>query len=190
MSFYLPSKLPRLMVAPNGVRPMKKDHPKVPITIDEIVETAKLSYQAGAEAIHFHIRDENGLHVLDSKKCSEAIIKLNLKVPKMHLQVTTEAIKKYSPKEMREYAYNVSPPGISIAVRELLPTRTVTDEDLIYTANIYGPLVFDSGPGTPVEAVVSWMDYKTMAEEGGIKLVPNSNSNDKTLLAWAPIEAN
>ena len=47
-----------------------------------------------------------------------------------------------------------------------------------------------SGPGTPVEAVVSWMDYKTMAEEGGIKLVPNSNSNDKTLLAWAPIEAN
>ena len=65
MSFYLPSKLPRLMVAPNGVRPMKKDHPKVPITIDEIVETAKLSYDAGAEAIHFHIRDENGLHVLD-----------------------------------------------------------------------------------------------------------------------------
>ena len=69
-------------------------------------------------------------------------------------------------------------------------TQRVTDEDLIYTANIYGPLVFDSGPGTPVEAVVSWMDYKTMAEEGGIKLVPNSNSNDKTLLAWAPIEAN
>ena len=130
MSFYLPSKLPRLMVAPNGVRPMKKDHPKVPITIDEIVETAKLSYDAGAEAIHFHIRDENGLHVLDFKKCSEAILKLNLKVPKMHLQVTTEAIKKYSPAEMREYAYNVSPPGISIAVRELLPTRTVTDEDI------------------------------------------------------------
>ena len=67
-------------------------------------------------------------------------------------------------------------------------TQRVTDEDLIYTANIYGPLVFDSGPGTPVEAVVSWMDYKTMAEEGGIKLVPNSNSNDKTLLAWAPMK--
>ena len=83
MSFYLPSKLPRLMVAPNGVRPMKKDHPKVPITIDEIVETAKLSYDAGAEAIHFHIRDENGLHVLDFKKCSEAILKLNLKTTKL-----------------------------------------------------------------------------------------------------------
>ena len=37
-----------------------------------------------------------------------------------------------------------------------------------------------------------WMhnrDWVTMAEEGGIKLVPNSNSNDKTLLAWAPLAA-
>ena len=68
-------------------------------------------------------------------------------------------------------------------------TQRVTDEDLIYTANIYGPLVFDSGPGTPVEAVVSWIDYKAMAEEGGCKLVPNSKSNDKTLLAWAPLKS-
>ena len=55
MQFYQPKELPKIMVAPNGVRPMKKDHPKVPITIDEIVNTAKLSYDAGAEAIHFHI---------------------------------------------------------------------------------------------------------------------------------------
>ena len=31
------------MVAPNGARPMKKDHPKVPITISEIVEGLSLS---------------------------------------------------------------------------------------------------------------------------------------------------
>ena len=43
MQFYQPKELPKIMVAPNGVRPMKKDHPKVPITIDEIVNTAKLS---------------------------------------------------------------------------------------------------------------------------------------------------
>ena len=66
-------------------------------------------------------------------------------------------------------------------------TQRVTDEDLIYTANIYGPLIFDSGPGTPVEAVASWLDYKTMAEESGVKLVPNSHSNDSSLLAWAPL---
>ena len=58
---------------------------------------------------------------------------------------------------------------------------------LTRTANIYGPLIFDSGPGTPVEAVASWLDYKTMAEESGVKLVPNSDSNDSSLLAWAPL---
>ena len=28
MQFYQPKELPKIMVAPNGVRPMKKDHPK------------------------------------------------------------------------------------------------------------------------------------------------------------------
>ena len=76
MQFYQPKELPKIMVAPNGVRPMKKDHPKVPITIDEIVETAKFSYEAGAEAIHFHIRHKNSQHILDANDCSEALIKL------------------------------------------------------------------------------------------------------------------
>ena len=48
MPFYKPDKLPKLMVAPNGARPMKKDHAAVPITISEIVETAKACYEAGA----------------------------------------------------------------------------------------------------------------------------------------------
>ena len=104
MRFYQPKELPKIMVAPNGVRPMKKDHPKVPITIDEIVNTAKLSYEAGAEAIHFHIRDKNSQHILDANDCSEALIKLNKIVPNMHLQVTTEAVGRYSPSEMRKYA--------------------------------------------------------------------------------------
>ena len=130
MQFYQPKELPKIMVAPNGVRPMKKDHPKVPITIDEIVNTAKLSYEAGAEAIHFHIRDKNSQHILDANDCSEALIKLNKIVPNMHLQVTTEAVGRYSPDEMRKYAYDVKPPGISIAIRELIPSRNPTDEDI------------------------------------------------------------
>jgi hypothetical protein len=36
-------------------------------------------------------------------------------------------------------------------------------------------------------AVVSWMDYVALAEAGGIKLVPNTFTNDSSLLAWAPI---
>ena len=41
MLYFIPNSLPRLMVAPNGARPMKKDHPAVPVTISETVETAK-----------------------------------------------------------------------------------------------------------------------------------------------------
>ena len=51
------------MVAPNGARPMKKDHPKVPMTISEIVKTGQACYHSGADAIHFHIRNENGQHI-------------------------------------------------------------------------------------------------------------------------------
>ena len=64
MPYYKPDKLPKLMVAPNGARRIKKDHPAVPLTINETVETAKACYKEGAEAIHLHVRDENGQKML------------------------------------------------------------------------------------------------------------------------------
>ena len=65
--------------------------------------------------------------------------------------------------------------------------RVGTDEDLIYTANVYGPLQFDGGIGTPIEAVMSWMTYKEMADAAGVELVENTFANDASLLAWAPV---
>jgi hypothetical protein len=65
--------------------------------------------------------------------------------------------------------------------------RVSEDEDLIYTANVYGPTQFDEGPGTPISAVVSWMQYKEMADGAGIDLVKNTFAGDASLLAWAPI---
>ncbi len=130
MNFYKPEKLPKLMVAPNGARPSKKDHDAVPITISETVKTAKACFDAGADGIHFHMRDENGQHILDSGLCKEALIELQKKVPKMHLQVTTEAVGKYSPDAMRKLAFDVMPPGISIGIREMIPSRSPTSEDI------------------------------------------------------------
>ena len=63
MSYFIPNELPRLMVAPNGDRPTKKDHPAVPVTISETVETAKACFKSGATGIHFHMRDEKGQHI-------------------------------------------------------------------------------------------------------------------------------
>lgn len=61
------------------------------------------------------------------------------------------------------------------------------EEDLIYTANLYGPIQFDEGPGTPIAAVMSWMQYKEVANSAGIDLVKSTFADDASLLAWAPI---
>ena len=66
-------------------------------------------------------------------------------------------------------------------------TQRIGEEDLIYTANVYGPLQFDEGPDTPIAAVLSWMQYKAMADAGGVDLVHSTFDNDASLLAWAPI---
>ena len=45
-------------------------------------------------------------------------------------------------------------------------TQRLTDDDLIYMANVYGPLTFDSGRGTPIAAVLSWMEYEALSKAG------------------------
>ncbi len=130
MSFYRPAKLPKLMVAPNGARKVKKDHPGVPLTISEIVTTAKSCNKVGAGAIHLHVRDKEGRHVLDVGLYKEALNELEHQVPNMHIQVTTEAVGKYSPADMRKLAYDVTPPGASIGTSELIPSRKPEEEDI------------------------------------------------------------
>jgi len=65
--------------------------------------------------------------------------------------------------------------------------RIGEDEDLIYTANVYGPVQFDDGPGTPIAAIQSWMQYKELADASGVTLVQNTFAGDASLLAWSPL---
>src|SRR5207245_10336711 len=48
-----------ITVAPTGSVPRKKDTPHVPVTPDEIAETAYRCEQEGAAIIHVHCRDED-----------------------------------------------------------------------------------------------------------------------------------
>jgi hypothetical protein len=66
-------------------------------------------------------------------------------------------------------------------------TQRIGDDDLIYMANVYGPVQFDEGVGTPIAAVLSWMQYKEMADASGATLVSSTFADDASLLAWAPI---
>jgi len=56
-------------------------------------------------------------------------------------------------------------------------------EDTVYLANIHGPIQFDSGVGTPILFVFSWMSYLQMAEANGFPLVKNRFPDDSTRLA-------
>ena len=56
------------MVAPNGARKTKKDHPNLPISISEIVEEAFNCFHKGANAIHAHVRDKKGESGYDARK--------------------------------------------------------------------------------------------------------------------------
>ena len=115
------SNLPELMVAPNGARKTKKDHPNLPITISEIVEEADNCFKCGANAIHAHVRDKNGNHTLDIGLYSELIKELKIKVPDLPVQLTTEAVGKYSPSEQFDVVRKLSPESASVAFVEMLP---------------------------------------------------------------------
>ena len=53
------------MVAPNGARKTKSDHPSLPVSITDTVSEAELCHEAGASALHAHVRGANDEHLLD-----------------------------------------------------------------------------------------------------------------------------
>lgn len=112
--------LPKIMVAPNGARRKKSDHPALPVTIQETVETAKACFAAGATGLHAHVRDENQNHILDAGLYKELIAEMQTAVPQMQVQITTEAIGIYTPAEQRALVREVMPKSVSISLKEML----------------------------------------------------------------------
>ena len=121
-----PRQLPLLMVAPNGARRGKADHPKLPITLEETIDTAVACRNAGADGLHLHVRDKNGNHSLDTGLYREAIAALEQAVPEMFLQVTSEAAGHYSAQEQQDMVRALRPQSVSVALREMI--REPSDE--------------------------------------------------------------
>jgi 3-keto-5-aminohexanoate cleavage enzyme len=65
-----------ITVAPTGSVPRKKDTPHVPITPDEIAETAYFCEQEGASIVHVHCRDENEDPTSDYQLFKETVNKI------------------------------------------------------------------------------------------------------------------
>ena len=114
------ARLPRVMVALNGARRTKAEHPGLPITVDEIVSEAKACLEAGATGIHAHVRDDDGRHSLDPGRYRELLSALRRETPQMRVQITTESAGVYSPADQRALLRQLRPRAASVAIREML----------------------------------------------------------------------
>jgi 3-keto-5-aminohexanoate cleavage enzyme len=65
-----------LTVAPTGAETAKADAPALPVTIDELVRTARDCAQLGASVIHVHIRDGAAQPTLDLGRLTETVAAL------------------------------------------------------------------------------------------------------------------
>lgn len=110
---------PLIMIAPNGARLGKADHPALPLSVGEIAQTAKACRGAGADALHLHVRDRNGDHALDPRLYREALAHLATEVPDMPVQITTEAVGRFSVEEQFACLSDLRPQWTSVSVREM-----------------------------------------------------------------------
>ncbi len=119
-----PSAWPPLMlaVAPNGAFKTRADHPAVPLTPQDLAETAGTCLEAGASMIHVHVRDAQGRHLLDADAYRAAMDAIRRKVGgELVVQITSEAGKRYRAPEQMAVVRAVHPEAVSVALRELMP---------------------------------------------------------------------
>src|SRR5688572_17364663 len=65
-----------ITVAPTGAESDKSAVPALPVTLDELVATARACEQAGAAVIHVHVRDGDGRPTLDVARLADTVTAL------------------------------------------------------------------------------------------------------------------
>lgn len=108
-----------IMVAPNGARKTKADHERLPVSIADTVDDAERCYAAGACALHGHVRGDGDEHVLDAGLYRELITEMSGRVPDMLLQITTEAVGRYTPQQQVDCIRAVTPAMASVILKEI-----------------------------------------------------------------------
>ena len=108
-----------IMVAPNGARRTRSDHPALPVTTEELAATARACFAAGADATHLHVRDEEQRQSLDAGRYREAIAAISESAPGMAIQITTESAGIYGVSAQLACLEALRPSAASISVREM-----------------------------------------------------------------------
>jgi uncharacterized protein (DUF849 family) len=106
-----------VMVAPNGARRTKADHVKVPITPAEIARDAASCAEAGASVLHVHVRAADGRHSLNPDLYRAAIEAVRAALgERLVIQITTEAVGRYTPAEQMRVVRELRPEAVSLAL--------------------------------------------------------------------------
>jgi uncharacterized protein (DUF849 family) len=113
--------LPLLItVAPNGAYKQTRDHAALPVTPEDLAQTAKACLDAGAAMLHLHIRDAQGRHSLDVEGYRKALRWVRNAVgSEMILQVTSEAAKVYQAPQQLAMVQALVPEALSVGLREI-----------------------------------------------------------------------
>lgn len=144
-----------IMVAPNGARKGPANHPNLPVTVEATVKDALECQTAGAQAIHLHVRDDQGKHTLDASRYLAATDAVRKAAgPDFPIQITTEAVGMFKPHEQIAVVKAVKPEAVSIATKELIPGaseeaaaaelyRWAYDNKIAVQHIVYAPKEFD-----------------------------------------------
>ncbi len=79
---------PLIIAALNGSR-LKSDHPKIPVSSEELVKSATESVLAGAKEIHFHVRDQDGNETLDADFVCKQVHAIKKALPQVPVGIST-----------------------------------------------------------------------------------------------------
>ena len=113
-----------MAVAPNGGRKTKADHPGLPITAEELAQAAAECADQGAAMLHLHVRDAQGVHLLDAEANRAAIARICGAIgDRLVVQITSESMGRYSPAQQMAVVLDTNPEAASFALRELAPEK-------------------------------------------------------------------
>ncbi|MBK1666795.1 class III aminotransferase [Rhodovibrio sodomensis] len=110
-----------IAAAPNGARKTPQDHPALPVTADQLADTAAACQGAGAAMCHLHVRDAEGRHSLDPRHYARAVDAIRARVgERLVIQATSESGGVYDPPAQLDAMRALEPESLSLAVREVI----------------------------------------------------------------------
>jgi uncharacterized protein (DUF849 family) len=114
-----------IISAPNGARRLKKDHPALPMTADELAIEAMQLLEQQVSVLHLHVRKPDGSHSLDPDIYRQALNAITAAVgTKLIIQVTSEAAGLYKQEAQMDMVRELRPEAVSLALRELCPDES------------------------------------------------------------------